>query len=222
MNDILAALTHFQHFANSESASYLSAFFPSLITLFKFLDDGPIRTKVEEILTDLCYSGEEDFLNSIMILGADHPFVGVLRKNVSDYYIEKYELVLRVHNDYDCKFHAMSIQLIDGYMILGSGTLKHFSEYAYSSAIIHQDDTLKWERMVCANDRSAFETENDPNKQARLYIFSKLKAPTVMRKVLSSCKSLPEFLNTLKSVMIIRMIFTYSMSIFESTSTINE
>ena len=52
----------------------------SLVTLFKLLDDGPIRDEVERIISLLRPNTAWDFINARMLLGADHPLIETFEK----------------------------------------------------------------------------------------------------------------------------------------------
>ena len=57
-----------------------------LVTLFKFLDDGPARTKIGNIIKKIAKVSVEsfDFVSCVMLLGDGHPFILAMKAILRD------------------------------------------------------------------------------------------------------------------------------------------
>ena len=147
-DDILSVLTHFQQqYPDPTNSSCVELEYDRapLITLFKFLEDGPIRVKVMEILTKVCSNGRHDFVSSKMILGADHPFLKILEKRFSTSELASNELKLQSQKQYERTIYSM----ITSSKCDNTGECYiSFPFEAYISAQINPDDTLNWVRTV--------------------------------------------------------------------------
>ena len=209
-DDILTVLNHVQHYAEEPHCKYVESeeYTTALITLFKFLDDGPIRSKVGEIITKITNEAVMIFehVGSIMLLGFDHPFIKAMKeKNLE----QQFDLIGQLN--FPHKTHSM-------------GNIKTVcflsdTDVPYHKAVrasIEPDDTLTWEgekEAKLENKILKIGVVDDPQ---RLLIFSEIPVPNDFWEKLVSCTTMPEFLIYLESPTTRRMILTYGIIILET------
>ena len=225
-DDIRTVLNHIQH---SEKAYEMhlgdEKFATSLLTAFKFLDDGSIRTMVGEIITKIAQESIDIdgfvLANSMMLLEADHSFLVTTAEEFSDDdaddEIDSHYNTLDEEMNLDRKFHSIGNMGKPGIM----STCFPYHELVI--ALIEPDDSLKWEVRQKAQFGKCFELCNviDPNsKQRRLFIINQLPVPQDFLKECSSCTSLPEFLKYLENLTTRRMILTFGIIILENNSKV--
>ena len=219
MDDILTMLSNVhQQFKDPDAYSFdeVEYFTPFLITLFKFLNDGPVREKVKEIITDMCSSEVHEYENGRMLLGRDHSLLETLKTDFSEDEIAIYEgIVLAQEREFGRRLHSMSIDLFQNSV---EGAFMSLSYHTYLCAQINQNETLNWNEAVSANYKTLFEFRNRRAEQLCLFIFSKYKVPDVCWKQVTCCTSMPKFLEFLGTIEMRRMIFIYGMTILESSS----
>ena len=222
-DDILLVLTHLQHSLSDTAAdqSKLEYYRSSLVTLIKFLDNGPIRDKVMEILTIVCSLGRHDFVNSRMILGADHPFIKSIEENSiiekkPEYQLAKYEQQLQ-EEQYKRKLYSMVISSQCDYTAENK-----FAALVVKSQLIalvnNNDGTLKWTEQVRNIPQQTTFFNVKTRKGHYLFICSPLIVPAALWEELTSFTNLSMLQTALKNKRFIRMIFTYELSIIESSS----
>ena len=216
-DDILLVLTHLQHSLSDTAAdqSKLEYYRSSLVTLIKFLDNGPIRDKVMEILTKVCSLGRHDFVNSRMILGADDPFIKRFEEK-SEFQLAKYEQQVQ-EEQYKRKLYSMVISSPCDY--------KAKNEYAalvvksqLIAVVDTKDGTLKWTEQVRNTTQKTTFYNIKTVKGHYLFICSPLIVPAALWQELTSFTNLSMLQAALKNKRFIRMIFTYELSIIESSS----
>ena len=218
-DDILTVLTHLQ--STFELAGYpdddVDYFRPSLITLIKFLVEGPIRSTVLKILTYVCSYGFHDFVNSKMLLGAEHEFVKHLEKYHTSHQLTTCEGFYQKQTEYKRKFYSMIVTSRCKYY---AG--KMFVELPFETqlyGLISNDSSLHWIEEE-SNHRHMMATYyNQVDHEYLLIISSQLKMPAAVKAKFTSCISLSMFQDELlKDRNIIQMIFTYGLTIMENKS----
>lgn len=211
VNDILLVFSQVQHFT---SMDYYNHYTATLITLLKFLEEGLIRTKIEELLTDSSCCKGFDFTTSMMLLGDEHPFLEVLKKSVSE------ADFVAPNNDFKRKLHSMSNDLIKS--LKPRELFIELSFCSRHSAIISTDDSLVWIDEINVNHKKSTVFRNSQGRQQgnenRLFIFSNSHAPAFFWDVITSCRSMSKFLEIMEHPLIHRMILTYGITILESNS----
>ena len=225
--DILIVLAEVKKYADPELYSYLNMedYNPSLFTLYKMLEDGPIRRKVDEIVAIVCrYS----YLDARMLLGDYHPLVRSTEKSFSDAERSSRETLLNCQGDCHRKVYAIGNRCIYGYENsrlnpYNAGFIRiHLHTVTILSAIIEQDNTLKWEgttptlvEKICfSNDPSP------PLEQVRLFIINQLPTPGTFQfwNDITSCTSILKFRELMTQAAIRQIILTYGITILESSS----
>lgn len=209
MSDVILVLNHIP-FTDSQVKHYTT----SLLTLIKFLEVGPIRTIVEEVVTKLCSTGKLDYKNTVMLLGYGGPFVELLKKNALE---ADNSLIDWQYNMYKRDIHSMCIHMIQSFSL--RETFIAFTYHTRLSAVIQHDSVLNWEEITVVEYKKSFEFVNETDdQQTRLFIFCKLKVPDSFWDEMKFCKDVKEFQKAINQPKIRRMIFTYGITILESRS----
>ena len=213
-NDILTMLTQVQYYIDPECTYYGNVDFltPSLVTLIKMLDDGPIRTKVAKLVIKMYHVLKRIYLDCRMLLGDEHPIVKQMEEGIAGEVISKDNHMLqqsrRNHTVHTMNFGSISSLANNVFFI-------HLSEHFYLSAAIEEKSTLIWDETTPEFGwEIRFKTKSDSHP--RLFIFSQLPVPATVWKHLTSCSSLLMFEDILKNSIARRMILTYGITIFES------
>ena len=194
------------------SKYYFEKFTPSLITLFKFLGDGQVRTKVGEIVNILCPSRKKNMLTK-MLLGNYQPFLNepIVNDNLSSL-----ESKLQLQAECHRKLHSFTTRIEH---FKPHSTFVQIFTHTNLSAIIEQDGTLIWEGTTPKlGEKIQFENEPCRPKQVRLFIMSHVPAPDIFWQAITSCKILSNFPKILNKAAIRQMILTYDIIIMESSS----
>ena len=220
-SDILTILTQLQQNTDPAHCSPfdMEYFTAPLITLLKFLDVGPIRTKVEEMLSIMCLSIKTNiFLNTRMILGKEHPFVQKIEGNYSNEAQTSLEALLHHQTECQRKIYSTGYAWINGY-----GSLEEFfpimDTQTLLSAIILQESTLDWKPKPFMGISICFKNKPGPlHKPVRLFIFSKLPEPAEFWQTIRLCTSLPMFQNVMTKPEIQQMLLTYGITILQDSS----
>ena len=196
----------------------MEVFTPSLLTLVKILDDGPVRRKVEEIVTTMHPMVEQAYVDCRMFLGDEHPIVKQIKKEMENGRRSS-DTSLNLQCQCDRKMYAMSfIGCTHSYDPLAC--FIDIDEHYHVSAIIKADKTLCWEGSNPKLGKSIRFT-NKPSghsRQTRLFIISQLPAPATFWELVASCTSLEMFEEILKEPSVRIMILAYEMTILESSS----
>ena len=220
MDDILVVLDEVQKYVDPKHASHevMERYSPSLFTLFKMLDYGPIQRKVEEIVKMMCpYS----YLNAKMLLGKDYPEA----LSTEGYFFDEERTftqpLLKRQAECHRKVYSVGTKCILGYEF--STKFIQICSSITLSAIVGQDNTLKWEgTMPTLGKEIYFSNSPSPHpKQNRLFIISQLSAPLPLQfwQDVTSCISILTFKKVLKKPAIRQTILTYGITILESSST---
>ena len=219
-DDILTVLTHLQHTTDPAHNPYLSVEYyrPSLITLFKFLNFGPVRDKVKEILTNVCSDGEHDYVNSKMLLGAGHDFVKQLEVNILESDLDTYGQQFLEQEQFGRKLYSMITPVKCDYT--RGRSFVSFCIKTFLSAHIGLNGVLEWGNPISWEEQNAITINNQFDDRPFLIFCSQLKVPEALWKEIISCKNLTMFQEALKDPKIIRMIFTYGLTILENKSNI--
>ena len=214
-DDILFVLAHLQHTLDPDNNPYddVEYYIPSLITLIKFLNFGPIRDKVMKILASVCSDGEHDFVNIKMLLGADHEFVKHLEVNILEDDLDTYERqLLKQKLLYGREIYSMITSVKWDYT--GDRSVSFYYETCLCAQIGH-DRSLNWGKPKHQN---TITFNNQYDDKPFLIIYSMLKVPDELWNEIRSFTNLSMIQEALKDPKIIRMIFTYGMTILESRS----
>ena len=182
--DILTVLTEVRKDLDPKfgGSTNMDEFNPSLYTLFKMLDDGPVREKVEEIVKILC---PHDIILVRMFLGDDHPIVLSTEKTFTDKERSNIETVLNFQADCHHKIYSIGSR----YISRSDPGFIHMHFNTTLSAIIEQDIILKWEGTMPTKGKEIY-ISNDPSphpKQVRLFIISQLPTPKGFWQAITSC-----------------------------------
>ena len=220
-DDILTVLNQFHYYADNAYLSYSKSdlYTPSLLTLFKFLDDGPIRKKVEEIIISMLPIGSTNYLNSRMLLGDDQQFVKSVEKKFAKGKLSTCEASLHRQAQWNRKVYSIGDAWITSYET--HDAFIQIYKHTHMSAIIEQGETLKWtSSTLYSGDALCITNETDPNpKQVRLFILCQLPAPDIFWQAVTSCKNLPMFQDLMTKSAIKQMILSYDITILESSSS---
>ena len=228
MDDILIVLTEVQKFTGPEflTSFDIQDYNRSLFTLFKMLDDGPIRKVLEEIVKVVCpYSS----LSARLILGDDHSIVRSSEETISN---EKRTLLKTL---FDCqaechrKVYTICKKCIHGYANsrLDPNTSGFITIYINStlSAIILPGKILKWEGTAPTLGKEInFSNNPSPHpRQVRLFIISQLPGPVPLQfwQDITSCTTIVTFQKILEKPATRQIILTYGITILESSSIYN-
>ena len=217
--DILVVLSEVQNLA--DPAFYFPTdvrhYTASLVTIYKVLEDGLIRTKVEEILTMMCPNRIQTLFNIRMLLWNDHPFVKLMEAFFPADQLSSYEASLQRQADWNRKVYSIGHTYIDG----TTSELIYINEFTFLSANIEEDGILKWEATTpILGDEILF--GNEPGlypKQVRLFVISQIPVPLWFWQAVTSCRSLLKFQKLLTEPVIRYMILTYGITILESSSS---
>ena len=217
-NDILTVLTQMEYYTDTECSYYKNVDFltSSLITVVKMLEDGPIRTKVVEMVAKMYPVVKRSYLDCRMLLGSEHSIVKHMEERIEDEVISNSSSILQ-QLKCDKKLHTMSFSFFD--IISQNLSFSSVWEHRYLIATIETDSTLIWEETTPKFEwEVSFINKSDSHpRQMRLFIFSQLPVPDNFWKIATSCSSLPMFEEILKTPIVKRMIITYGISIFESS-----
>ena len=215
--DILIVLSEVQLYTDPVHPSRFDVEYltPSILTLFKLLEDGPIRAKVMEILTLMLPLGREPFLPTRMLLGDDHPF---LRETFSDEDCSSKQSDLKLQDECQRKVYSIGNTCINSYS--NSAFIKIYT-HTNLSALVEQNNTLKWEgtNPRLGDDIRFSNQPTPPPRQVRLFIISQLPIPDIFWKAITNCTSMQLFQELMTKVAIRQMILSYGITILESSST---
>ena len=116
IEDILVVLSQVQSYANPAFQHYtdVKLHTPSLLTVYKFLEDGPVRAKVEEIIARLCFSKKQTFFSIKMLFWKDHPFVKSMETYFSNEELSCYETSLQLQAEWDRKIYSIGHTFFGG------------------------------------------------------------------------------------------------------------
>ena len=225
-DDILAVLSEVQKYADPEihSSFDMDHYNPTLFTLYNLLDDGPIRKKVEVIVEMVCHYSTKSYLSARMLLGDDHSILRATERNFSE---EERSLRENLYNcQVDChrKVYSIGNRCINGYAnsILyphNNGFIQIYMNTTLS-AIIGQDDTLKWEGTTPTLGKEIY-FFNDPSPHPkRLFIINQSLAPAPLQfwQDITSCTSITKFREIMEKPAIRQIVLTYGLTILESSS----
>ena len=210
-NDILTILTQKQQIAN----------IPSYLTLFKLLDAGVIKEKVEEILLPMWFIGTKFFLNACMILGKEHQFVQKIKVNYSKDKHTSMEALLHLQTACQRKVYSFGHVSIDSYKS-NCNLFRIIDSHTKLGAYIKQDNTLNWEKPLPTSGSDIyFENRPSPHpQQVSLLVISQVPAPVSFWQTMTSCTSLTIFQEILTRPQMRQMILTYGITIMEDNSVI--
>ena len=210
-DDILTVLTEVQ----CGISINLGLIYPNLITLFKLLDDGLVRKKVEEIITVSCPTTEEIFLTTRLLLGDDHPLVKAREDKLSEGERLSYDVLFRLQIECQRKVYSIGYTFIFSFRARFAFIL--IPQCTKLSAKIEADSTLTWERPT--SDFGRIEIFNRPESSPLyLLIFSQVPAPAIFWQTIASCTSLPRFQKVISRLAMRQMILTYGITIMEDCS----
>ena len=223
--DILIVLSQVQLFSALPGRNYLytKSYTAPLINLFKLLDDGPIRTEIEEIITEKIKETTEfpHLAHSTMLLGVDHPFIKAMEKKLSHLDVALTRPLLQRQMSFKRKIHSMGN--IDS-LFYFSGIFTYFPYYEVVTAVIESNDALKWNerKKPMLENKFKFHNAMDQNRpeQRRLFIISQLPVPKDFWENLVSCTTLPQFLKSLENQPTRLMLLTYGIIILETSSKV--
>ena len=220
--DILTVLAHLQLTAHPDNYPFSDVewYRPSLITLVKFLIDCPVRTAVEKVLINVCSHGIHDYVNTKMLLGAEHPFI----KNLENFYTTGQLAACGRHfqnqEPYKRKLYSMIISSRCNY-----NPGKQLVEIPYEEQVftlIDREETLKWQEVDRTELQRSITFHNQRDCEPLLAICSQLKVPAELWKKFTICENMTMFEIALKDIKVIRMILTYGLTIVESKSFVTE
>ena len=225
-DDILTVLTEVQKYADPEthSSSDMDNYNPTLFTLYKMLDDGPIRRKVEEIVEMVCHYSISSYLSARMILGDDHSIVRATEEKFSDEERSLRETLFTCQAECHRKVYSIGNRCINGHANSrvypqNNGFIQIYMNTTLS-AVVEQDNTLKWEGTTPALGQEII-FSNDPSPHPkRLFIINQLLAPIPLQfwQDITSCTSITQFQEIMKKPVIRQIILTYGLTILESSS----
>ena len=219
--DILTVLTQVQYCISLACSFYSDhkMFTPSLLTLVKMLDDGPIRTKVEEIVAKMYpMLDDQSYTDCRMFLKDDHSVVKQMKEKIRKEHIPS-DISLDTQSKCDREMHSMGFSCwINAYAESSNffGIGKHY----HLSAIIEENKALRFEGTtpkLCNSIYFSNKSSRHP-KQICLFIISELPAPAIFWERVTSCKSLSVFKEILKDPIVRMTILTYGITILESSS----
>ena len=216
--DILLVLTEFQKRLKPIEFPTLdiNGYYPTLMTLLNTLDDGLIRSKVEEIAASI-YGDEISFITTRLFLGLEHPFVKSMEEKIPASKWASYSALWQKHVECDFRVYSMG-----NIWIFGSNpedVFFHISYPTFLRAVIKADNALEWETAGLNHGKQIkFIAKPRPHRQIRLFVISKLPPPAAFWEEMLSCSDLPKFQAALKSRLIRRMILAYEITILESSS----
>ena len=220
--DILYVLSEMQNYADPVNGNYsdVEYYTPSLLAIYKFLEDGPTRTKVEEILIMLCPFGRQEnaFVIIRLLLWNDHPFVKLMEGYFSSDKLSSCEVSLHLQAEWNRKMYSIGHTYYGGFQ--PHYDIIHIYEHTFLSAIIEQDDTLKWETTTPILGIEII-FRNKPGlhpKQVRLFIINQVPTPDSFWQAIYSCASLSSFQKLLTKSEIKQTILSYGITILESSS----
>ena len=166
-DDILAVLTHLQNFTDSGKSPFdMEDYYrPSLVTLIKFLPISPVREKVMKILTKVCEKRRYDFVNTKMLLGAEHEFVKLLERNHTKDELDDFnKQLLEQEKTYERKIHSM----------VGYSGFKYSKNDFVNFPVAAQFTALIWND----NSKSLYSKETFIYEQQKLITFANMTIKT--------------------------------------------
>ena len=214
MEDILIVVEQIKHWSNPEYYSHFS----SLLTLLKFLDDdSPIRYNIETVTANMYVNRRATCAESRLILGPNHPFVVSMETDASKEKLDKCDAQLQIQANCDRKLHSLCDGSSPNFKVDCLFLSKSNPSYVLSAII--EKDGLKWN----GTDFTAFRYilfDNHPpeHKQNRLFMLGKVRPPAIFSQRVVSSTSLREIYLILEESEMKRLILTYGITIFESSS----
>ena len=212
--DILLVLTQVQELIVRELLP-LKNILPTLLTVMKLFDDGPIHTKAKEIITTFF---NEDYQKVcpilVLTLGKDHALVKSIEATMED---EKKRARCDAELDGQLalkrKVHSLAIMPFldpNGFSILAVDAL-------YLKADIGTEGTLEWERtQASSKEIIGLSIRPDVINQTCLFIIFMIEPPADVCMEITSCASLEKFYELLEKPKMKQMILSYGVTILES------
>ena len=209
-----------RHFSVPFTENYIS----SLVTLFKLLEDGPIRNLVENIAINSRPESVWDILNTRMLLGPDHRFV----KKFETFFSEDDEgsslkaSLQHQQDSYHCQVYSIGYSCIHTF----SDSISHsfmniFNSTLMKGSINRQANSLKWDHTMPISRKqiriSNKKTYNDSFNY--LFVISVLPAPYPFWRAIASCASMSEFNGLIREPSVRQVIITYGITILESRTS---
>ena len=184
--DILTVFSEFQRYTESDRYIGDDYYFPTLLTLIRTLDEGSVRSKIEELAIKMYFKGELSFISSRLVLGLEHPFVNSMEAKLPAAKLASYEDLWYRQMKYEHRVYSLYIQWI--LSCIPNHFLVSIENPEYQTALIENDDSLIWQGGVQFDLNIYFRNRLQP-KQLCLFIVSTLHAPAAFWKEIVSCTS---------------------------------